>query len=209
VEPRTPKSSFQFRGPAAFSRGEDGALRFTLNSAVYIPYPQGFSFPRPDLAAGLVIGPDSALDPYLQLDAVCTGPKSGARLTGGEHRIRSTRNEEFSYSYALNSTPAATQPGAFEYINHSDNDARFTATSISAISGLSAGARRNGYTPNAVNFTAFGTWSLDSKPALHVAVVEISRAPGLEYVSILIDGGQLANVNTRPEKVTPPLEPVH
>jgi hypothetical protein len=45
-------------------------------------------------------------------------------------------------------------------------------------------------------FTGFGTWSKDSDR--HLATVQISVAPDAPYVSILIDGGSLSNVDTKP-----------
>src|SRR5262249_46952181 len=66
VEPRTPTESFHFRGPAGFLRGADGKLRYRYDSAVLVPYPEGFKFPERDLATGIIIGPNSRLDPYAQ-----------------------------------------------------------------------------------------------------------------------------------------------
>lgn len=209
VEPRTPKSSFQFRGKAQFSRGQDDHLRFNMNAAVYIPYPEGFLFPLPDLASGLVIGTDSSLDPYLQIEAVCTQRIPHTMTAGGEYHVRSTRNDDFSYKFAIPSNPSADNPGVFEYTNHSDNDGKFTSRLISSVAFLNADSRSNGATPNVVNFTVLGSWSHDAGGGDHVATVEISRAPGYQYVSIQIDGGRVSNVNTQPDVVTPPLEPIH
>jgi hypothetical protein len=209
VEPRTPKSSFQFRGKAQFSRGKDGHLRFEMNSAVYIPYPEGFLFPLPDLASGLVIGTDSSLDPYLQIEAVCTQRIPHTITAGGEYHVRSTRNDDFSYKFAIPSNPSADNPGVFEFTNHSDNDGKFTSRLISSVAFLNADSRSNGTTPDVVNFTVLGSWSHDATGRDHVATVEISRAPGYQYVSIQIDGGRISNVNTQPDVVTPPLEPIH
>src|SRR5262249_35692809 len=49
VEPRTPQSSFFFRGPALLEPSGDGGLRFRFRGGVSIPYPEGFRFPQPDL----------------------------------------------------------------------------------------------------------------------------------------------------------------
>jgi hypothetical protein len=209
VESRTPKSSFQFRGKARITRGDDDRLRFNFDSAVYIPYPEGYLFPRPDFASGIVIGADSSLDPYLQLVAVCAQNVPERLFAGAEHHLISATNENFSYRFALPSVPSASNPGFFEYTNHSNGGAKFMSSLISSIAFLNADSRGNGTTPNVVNFTAFGTWSRDRTGGSHVATVEISQAPGYHYVSIQIDGGQVSNVNTHPEIATAPLEPIH
>ena len=54
-----------------------------------------------------------------------------------------------------------------------------------------------------VTFTGVGMWSQDtSRP--HVASVQVSTAPDAPYVSILIDGGLMSNVNTKPAKAVLP-----
>ena len=65
LEPRTPKSSFYFRGPAAFEKDASGQTVFSFNGTVRVPYPEGFGFPHPDLKSTFTVGPNSALDPYL------------------------------------------------------------------------------------------------------------------------------------------------
>ena len=64
MEPRTPQSSFFFRGPARLERGAQGQMVFRLKAEVHIPYPATFLFPAPDLASGFRIGTDSALDRF-------------------------------------------------------------------------------------------------------------------------------------------------
>jgi hypothetical protein len=55
-----------------------------------------------------------------------------------------------------------------------------------------------------VTFTGIGLWSLD-KSGPHMATVQVSTAPEASYVSILLDGGTLSNVNTKPAKSIMPL----
>ena len=55
-----------------------------------------------------------------------------------------------------------------------------------------------------VTFTGIGLWSLDMTGP-HMATVQISTAPDASYVSILLDGGMLSNVNTKPAKSVMPL----
>ena len=207
IEQRTPKSSFQFRGPAGFTRGRDGDLRFNLNSAVSIPYPAGFSFPKPDLASGILVGPDSSLDPYLQLEAISPGAQGKAVIACGERRVIATTNEVFSYRFAIPARPSVNDAGSFEYTNHSDDDATFTSAFITSSAVFTADARSDGASRRVVNFTAVGYWSRDSMEGPHFATVEISGADSNRYVSIQIDGGHLSNVNTQPDTVIPPLEP--
>src|SRR5262249_46222638 len=71
AEPRTPQGSFEYRGPALFRYTADGQWRYQFNGTVFLPYPEGFLFPRPSLADGFVIGPGSRLDPFFQVEAVC------------------------------------------------------------------------------------------------------------------------------------------
>jgi hypothetical protein len=39
----------------------------------------------------------------------------------------------------------------------------------------------------------------------HLATVQVSTARDMPYVSILIDGGMLSNVNTKPDKPVLPI----
>jgi len=206
IESRTPKSSFQFRGPAGFTRGRDGRLRFNLNSAVSIPYPEGFWFPKPDLASGVLVGPDSSLDPYLQLEAVAP-PADNAAIAGGERRVIATTNEVFSYQFAIPARSSANDAGSFEYTNHSADDATFTSVFMTSSAVFTADARSDGVSRRVVNFTAVGHWSRDSTERPHFATIEISCSDNDRYVSIQIDGGFLSNVNTQPNTVIPPLQP--
>jgi hypothetical protein len=56
-----------------------------------------------------------------------------------------------------------------------------------------------------VTFSGLGTWSLDKNDRSHIASVQISTVSNRPYVSILIDGGRVSNVNMRLSDETPPL----
>jgi hypothetical protein len=70
VEPRTPGSSFLFRGPAVLENGPGNQPLFRFKGEVFIPYPEGFLFPTPNLTTGFPIGANSRLDPFLWLHAI-------------------------------------------------------------------------------------------------------------------------------------------
>jgi hypothetical protein len=197
VEPRTPQSSFFFRGPASFERGSDGGLVYRFNGTVHIPYPEGFKFPTPDLATHYLAGPGSALDPFLRVQAMGGGPppRSGAR--GGADDVLASNGNRFSYRYAVPSAPAR-EKAAFEYTNHAQG-AIFCLRALAWISFTnSRGRAAAGGEYDTVTFAGFGTWSKAPPDQLHVATVQVSTARDYPYVSIQIDGGLVSNVNTKP-----------
>ena len=87
VEPRTPKASFLFRGPAGFEKGRDGRTIFRFHGQVRVPYPEGYLFPSPDMATGVVIGPDSVLDPFYWIQAMEHDPKPETSMKGFSSRM--------------------------------------------------------------------------------------------------------------------------
>jgi hypothetical protein len=200
VEPRTPKSSFHFRGPAHFEKGNDGRTLFRFAGQVNIPYPEGYLFPAPDLASGVVIGPHAELDPFYWIQAVQHDRSSDASLAGSESKLLSSTNELFSYKYEI-SGDAAGKPAVFEYTNHTV-DGVFRLKSLAWVGFLNSresGSPTGGY--DTVSFAGFGTWSRDPNGGLHLVCAQISEAAGLPYVSIQIGGGQVSNVNTKPPKL--------
>src|SRR5262249_52998168 len=118
VEPRTPKSSFLFRGPASFEAGANGQLVYRFNGEVHIPYPEGFNFPAPDLATHYIAGPRSALDPFLRLQAMHGGKQPRSGMRGDADNVLASNGNRFSYRYAM-PADAARGPATFEYTNHS------------------------------------------------------------------------------------------
>ncbi|HWM89250.1 MAG TPA: DinB family protein [Thermoanaerobaculia bacterium] len=198
VEPRTPQSSFFFRGPARLERGARGEPVFRLKAEVNIPYPPGFLFPAPDLATGFVIGPGSALDPFLWLRAIGDEGDPKAVKRGEAKRVRASTGEEFSYLYSIAADPEREAP-FFEYTNHSQQEGTFRLTTLAWASFVhSLGSRPEGGQYDTVTFTGYGTWSLDGGRRPHAVTVQVCTSPETPYVSIQIDGGLVSNVNTKP-----------
>jgi hypothetical protein len=197
VEPRTPRSTFFFQGPAALERGPGGG-RYRFNGVVHIPYPEGFLFPSPDLTTAYRAGPNSALDPFLRLQGMDSVPRPPGGVRGGADMVTASNGNRFSYRYALPGGPAG-EPAAFEYVNHSQG-ATFRMTGLAwesfTHSRAPVGAEGDCDT---VTFAGFGTWSKDPTGGLHVATVQVSTAAEAPYVSIQIDGAYVSNVNTKPE----------
>lgn len=194
VEPRTPQSSFYFRGPARLETGRGGQTVFRLKAEVHIPYPEGFLFPAPDLATGFTIGPGSALDPFLWIRAMQDARDPKAVKRGEAKRVRASTGEEFSYCFSIAADPARETP-FFEYTNHSQQEGTFRLTSLAWVSFISS-EEPGEY--DTVTFTGYGVWSLDGGQRPHAVAAQISTSPEWPYVSIQIDGGVVSNVNTKP-----------
>lgn len=195
LEPRTPKSSFGFRGPASLARGAGGELVFRFTGEVLIPYPAGFKFPQPDLKNTFVVAADSRLDPYLWLQGVQPAAGGSFLKRGGEQNVVASTGAVFSYKYAIPSDPVRDE-AMFEYTNHTQGGT-FEMRCLAWVSFLRSPAARRG-DDDTVSFTGFGTWNRDPGSAPHVATVQISTSREAPYVSIQIDGGETSNVNVRP-----------
>jgi len=203
IEPRTPKSSFYFRGPAAFERDASGQTIFNFNASVRVPYPEGFGFPQPDLKSKYLVGPGSNLDPFIYIQAMEGQAPPPAGKSGGAQNVAASNGQRFSYSYSIPGSPAG-KPASFEYVNETTGGA-FTMTSLVWVSFLNAKRTApNDGECDAVSFTGLGWWNQE-KQVPRMATVQISTAPDMPYVSILIDGGTLSNVNTKPEKAVLPI----
>jgi hypothetical protein len=200
LEPRTPKSSFGFRGPASLERGPDGGLVFRFTGDVLIPYPPGFKFPQPNLKDTFVVAGPSHLDPYLWLQAIEAARAAGFYKQGKDRQVIASTGQVFSYRYVIPADPRRDE-AFFEYVNHTQGGT-FRLLSLAWVSFFnSPGPEAGEGEYDTVTFTAYGTWSLDPKPAPHVATVQFSTAPEAPYVSIQIDGGQTSNVNTKPANI--------
>ncbi len=197
VEPRTPQSSFFFRGPARLERGRRGETVFRLKAEVHIPYPEGFLFPAPDLATGFAIGSASALDPFLWIRAIGGDRDPGAVKRGEAERVRASNGEEFSYRYSIAADPAREAP-YFEYTNHTQGGTfrLHTLAWLSFVSSLGSQAPAGEY--DTVTFTGYGTWDLDGGRRPHAVTVQIAATHEAPYVSIQIGGGEVSNVNNKP-----------
>jgi hypothetical protein len=205
LEPRTPKSSFFFRGPAAFEKGANGETVLGFNGTVNVPYPEGFKFPQPDLRSTFTVGPHSALDPFLYFQAMdgVAPPPDGK--SGGARSVLASNGQKFSYSYSIPGYPS-TKPASFEYQNETTGGAFRMGTLVWV--NFSAGGRD--CPPgqcDVITFTGIGLWSQDTQRP-HMATVQISTSQALPYVSIQIDGGLVSNVNTKPETAVYPLAAV-
>jgi len=198
VEPRTPKDSFFFRGPALLQRGTNGNLVFRFQGIVAIPYPSGFLFPHPDFTTGFIVGPDSRLDPFLWFHAIQDSTRAGNTLNGSEQRVRASTGDEFSYKYRIPGDPTGASP-LFEYVNHTQqgqfrmHSLAWVGFSNSSTSEISV----DGY--DTVTFSGFGVWTKDGVKTLQQAAVQISKSREKPYVGIQVSAGDVSNVNTKPE----------
>jgi hypothetical protein len=200
VEPRTPKDSFFFRGLAALEKSAKGQLIFRYEGEVHIPYPEGFLFPTPNLTTGIVIGPNSALDPFLWIHAIQDGDAPRAIKEGSARDVLASTGERFSYSYKIPSD-TAHHKASFEYENHTQQG-KFRMHSLAWVGfSHSGGSGRQSGEYDTVTFTGFGVWSKDGSHTVQQATVQISTSPQRPYVGIQIDAGNVSNVNTKPTNI--------
>lgn len=202
LEPRTPKASWYMRGPAAFERDPSGQTVFGFSGTVRVEYPEGFGFPRPDLKSVYSVGPNSALDPYIYIQAMDGIAPPPAGKSGGARGVTASNGQRFSYSYAIPGYPAG-KPAAFEYVNETTGGTFRMGSLVWVSFGNANRAARPGEV-DCVTFTGIGLWSHDMSGP-HMCTVQISTAPELPYVSILIDGGMVSNVNTKPATAILPI----
>lgn len=203
MEPRTPKASWYMRGPAAFEKDPSGQTYFGFNGSTRVPYPEGFKFPRPDKKTYYLAGPNSFLDPYFYIQGTDGLAPPPAGKSGSAHSVLASNGERFSYKYHIPGYPSG-KPALFEYTN----EALGGTFRMGSLVWVSFGNANRGAKPgecDCVSFTGIGLWSKDMTGP-HMCCVQISTAPELPYVSILIDGGQLSNVNTKPSTPTYPIE---
>jgi hypothetical protein len=198
VEPRTPRDSFFFRGPALIERNADGKWVFRFQGFVHIPYPGGFLFPNPNFTTGFPVGPNSSLDPFLWIHAIQDDEASQFVKKGNANNVLSSRGERFSYRYLIPSD-CRRQKASFEYENHTQKGS-FRMHSLAWVGFSNSGtsqAEPGEY--DTVTFTGFGIWSKDGVNSLQQTSVQISTSPGRPYVGIQIGSGDVSNVNTKPE----------
>jgi hypothetical protein len=205
VEPRTPGSSFNFRGPAVLEKGADGGPVFRFMGEVFIPYTEGFLFPNPNLTTGFPVGANSRLDPFLWLHAI-GDQRAGDYLKTGEGRnIMSSVGEQFSYRYSI-PNDQSKHTAVFEYENHSQQG-KFRMHSLAWVGfSNSRGSQRKSGSRKSVSydtlsFTCFGVWSKDGVDTLLQASAQFSTSPERPYVGIQVDSGVVSNVNTKPPNI--------
>lgn len=201
VEPRTPGSSFLFRGPAAIEEGPGGESIFRFQGEVFIPYPEGFMFPTPNLTTGFPIGPQSRLDPFLWLHAIEDRPAGDYVKTGEGRDIMSSAGERFSYRYSIPNDPAK-HTATFEYENHTQQGTfRMHSLAWVGFNNSSGSQRKRSIGYDTLSFTCFGIWSKEGVDTLLQASAQFSTSPQRPYVGIQIDSGIVSNVNTKPPNI--------
>ncbi len=205
LEPRTPKSSWYMRGPAAFTKDPSGQTVFGFNGTTRVVYPEGYGFPRPDLQSVFHAGPNSALDPYFYMQGVDGIAPPPAGKSGAAHSVLASNGQRFSYKYHIPGYPWG-RPAAFEYTNEALGGT-FRMGSLVWVGFSNANRAAKPGECDCVTFTGIGLWSKDMKGP-HMCTVQISTAAEAPYVSILLDGGMLSNVNTKPAAAVYPIEMV-
>ena len=198
IETRTPKSTFAFRGDASFERGVHGQMLFRYHGKLNIPFPEGFKFPATDLTNHILIGPDSALDPFLRWQAMSLSDSPRLARSGGADRLVASTGDEFSYSYSI---PDQAGTASFDYVNHTRN-ATFRMQALTWVGFINsrASACASGDC-DTLSFAGIGTWSDDPVDQSHIATVQVSTSGRFPYVTIMIDGGRTSSVNTKPANV--------
>jgi len=124
-------------------------------------------------------------------------------MSGSQNSVLSSFGDFISFSYSIPCDPVG-KSASFEYTNSSSSAGGTfkmqNLVKVTCINSLTSLQTAGSY--DTLTFTGFGTWSKDSNP--HVANVQISTAPDAPYVTILIDAGQVSNVNTKPPQIPIP-----
>ncbi|MEO7651700.1 MAG: hypothetical protein ABIZ80_14640, partial [Bryobacteraceae bacterium] len=206
---RLPVQSFLLRGPAQMEKGLNDQLVFRYNASEYRPF-DGFTFPGNDydnLSIVYPVGPGSLLEPFFRMQAVSPGDEPTSVMSGSQTNVLSSYGERFTYNYSIPCN-ASGKTGTFEYTNAATGDTGGTfqmdnLVSVVCFNSLTSTQPRGNY--DTVTFTGFGSWSKDKDiNGLHIATVQISTSPTAPYVTILIDGGGVSNVNTKPPEIPVP-----
>jgi hypothetical protein len=192
VEPRTPTSSFFFRGPGALRQGPAGERVFEFFGEVHIPYPAGFLFPDQNLATGFVVTGGGALDPYLWLWAFRHGDVPAADIVIAAKDAVSSRGEFFSYAASI---PGVDSEGRahFEYENRSQQG----TFRMHSLAWIDAGqATLGSQLFQSITFSCFGVWTKNGVERVVQAAAQFSRSSEVTYIGIQIGpGGEISNVN--------------
>lgn len=201
VEPRTPKASFFFRGPAILKKGPAGQV-FSFFGQVHIPYDAGYLgnggskqppllFPDPNLATGFPVTGGGALDPYLWYWALRhPGAPDFVAIDNGDQAV-SSRGEFFSYRFVLPGKPNETQ-AVFEYENFSQQG-KFCMHSLAWIDFTNSSGAEG---IDTVTFCGFGVWSKNGVEEVTQAAGQFFEAANAFYGGIQIGpGGEISNVN--------------
>jgi hypothetical protein len=163
---------------------------------VHIPYPPGFLFPQPNLTTSFTAGAESALDPFLWLQAMSVEKPAGD--AEGEMRdVIGSVGDRFSFRYSI---PAKQGKRAvFEYENHSQNGS-FRMHSLAWASFTnSTKSCANGHGYDTVTFSGWGVWTKDGVRSIQQVAAQISTSPDHPYLGIQIGLTEVSNVNTKPD----------
>jgi hypothetical protein len=201
---RIPLDTFRHRGPARFDRGPNGETIFRYDGKLPLTY-DTFLFPSPDYDnpnAAFTAGRGSLLNPFMRFQGMRTADRSSVVRSGSAQNVLSSFNQTFSYNYSVSCDPSGGGNSTFEYTNQSQGGV-FRMDTLSHVSCFhSPNSNRGPGDYDVISFTGYGTWSLD--PDTHAANVQISTAPGQQYVSIQIDGGLISKVHTKPREAPIP-----
>jgi hypothetical protein len=202
LNPGVAPASQRFRGPASFERDARGQLIFRFNGEIVLPVPFAV-FPRPDLVSGYPIGAGSTLDLFLRIQGMSQTQPPTAVKSGSAENVLSSVGTRFSYRYTIPCSPAGKE-FQFEFTNQdTSKGGTFKMDSLASVVCMnSRGSSTGAGDADGFSFTGFGSWSKDS--ALHVATVHISVTPGAPFISVLVDGGQIVDLNTKPANPTLP-----
>jgi len=192
VEPRTPTSSFFFKGPGQLRAGSRGELVFEFFGEVHIPYPPGFLFPDPNLSTAFPVVDGGALDPYLWLRAIKHVEAPGVRQDIGAERSVSSRGDVFSYHFSIFGKSGESQVH-FEYENRSQQG-KFEMHSLAWIDCGSAALGDDVF--DSITFSCFGIWTKNGVQRVVQAAAQFSTSENITYVGIQVgQGGKISNVN--------------
>ena len=197
IETRTPKSTFAFRGDASLEE-VNGQLMFRYHGKLHIPFPEGFRFPQPDLENHILMGPDSALDPFLRWQAMSCADGTCAAASGAAQHVVGSTGDDFSYSYAISNGDG---PSTFEFVNHTKNATFKMKGLLWAGSFNSRTATPGPGEADTMSFAGVGSWSPDPGNDTHIATVQVSTSSRFPYVTIMIDGNRTGSVNNKPANV--------
>jgi len=193
VEPRTPKSSFFFKGPGQLRAGSRGELVFDFFGEVHIPYPPGYLFPDTNLSTGFPVVDGGALDPYLWLRGIKHVEAPCTDLTiGSEHSV-SSRGDVFSYHFSMCGKSGEGQVH-FEYENHSQLG-KFEMHSLAWIDHGSATLGQEVF--DSITLSCFGVWTKNGVQRVIQAAAQFSTSEHITYAGIQVGpAGKISNVNT-------------
>jgi quinol monooxygenase YgiN len=192
VEPRTPTSSFFFKGPGGLRLADDGELLFEFFGTVHIHYPKGFLFPDQNMATGFPVVDGGALDPYLWLWAIQHSDASATEALSESNELVSSRGETFSYRIEI---PGDRSPEKirFEFENKSQQG----TFNMHSLAWMDAGkVTLGGESFNVYTLSCFGVWAKNGIERTVQAAAQLAVSPTISYTGIQIGpGGEISNVN--------------